>query len=353
MSDKTSATTSLGGWLTGSWFLMSLLGALAAGMMWPDSLAIGRRWPLVPDTLVFAVIFVTALPHDFGSIRATVRGPGPTMVAVFINAVVVPILAWPLSKLLPPALGLGLIVASAVPSTIASAAVWTRKAGGNDLIPLIVTSITNLLCFVVTPFWIWLLGGQRVEIGFIGLVVQLATLVLLPMMLAQFVRGIPGLAWAAERNRDSLSIAAQIGILGMVALGAAECGKQLQSGPLEGTTPWALARLVCIVVVLHGTALVIGQVLARRRGYARADWIAVGFAGSQKTLMVGLHTSMLLGSGPVMLPMVAYHVLQLVVDSWIAEQLARTSRADPTAAVQSTSHVARESRPSDGRIRPR
>jgi sodium/bile acid cotransporter 7 len=44
----------------------------------------------------------------------------------------------------------------------------------------------------------------------------------------------------------------------------------------------------------------------------------VAFAGSQKTLMVGLQVSMELGVS--ILPMVAYHVSQLIVDTLIADR---------------------------------
>ena len=54
-------------------------------------------------------------------------------------------------------------------------------------------------------------------------------------------------------------------------------------------------------------------------GMRREDRIAVGFAGSQKTLMVGLQLCIELQVE--MLPMVAYHVGQLLVDTLIADRL--------------------------------
>lgn len=308
-------------WWERWWFLIGLFLVLAAGLVWPSKLDIKTRWPVVPDVLVFAVIFITALPHEFRLVIRTMTAPGPTLLAVLLNSLALPLIAWPLSRLLPMPLGLGLIVASAVPSTIASAAVWTRRAGGNELIPLLVTSVTHMTCFVVTPLWIWLLIGRRIEIAPAALAKQLMILVFLPMLLAQFARIWDSIACWAARQKEFLAITAQVGILSMVAMGAATCGKQLQSGPISGTHPADLLRLFLVVIVLHSGALVLGQWLARRLGYPRGDWIAVGFAGSQKTLMVGLHTSMVLGNGPVMFPMVAYHVLQLIIDSWIAERL--------------------------------
>ena len=46
----------------------------------------------------------------------------------------------------------------------------------------------------------------------------------------------------------------------------------------------------------------------------------MAFAGSQKTLMVGLMVAITLET--TILPMVAYQVLQLVVDTLVADRLA-------------------------------
>ena len=47
--------------------------------------------------------------------------------------------------------------------------------------------------------------------------------------------------------------------------------------------------------------------------------IAVGISGSQKTLMVGLQVCLDLGI--TILPMVAFHVAQLLVDTLIADRM--------------------------------
>ncbi|MDP7304159.1 MAG: bile acid:sodium symporter, partial [Pirellulaceae bacterium] len=51
------------------------------------------------------------------------------------------------------------------------------------------------------------------------------------------------------------------------------------------------------------------------------DQIAVAFASSQKTLMVGLLMAMSLQVS--ILPMVTYHVMQLLIDTLIADRFRR------------------------------
>ena len=74
---------------------------------------------------------------------------------------------------------------------------------------------------------------------------------------------------------------------------------------------------------LHTSMLWLGQGIGQLMGLPRADWIAVGFAGSQKTLMIGLQVALMVGGGLTVLPMVAYHVIQLMIDTVIADRLSR------------------------------
>jgi sodium/bile acid cotransporter 7 len=57
----------------------------------------------------------------------------------------------------------------------------------------------------------------------------------------------------------------------------------------------------------------------------REDRIAVGISGSQKTLMVGLQVA--IASQLLILPMVVYHVGQLIVDTIIADRWRRAGES--------------------------
>ena len=63
--------------------------------------------------------------------------------------------------------------------------------------------------------------------------------------------------------------------------------------------------------------------VSRFVGVNRRDAVAVGFAGSQKTLPVGVEICAQLGV--TILPMFAYHVGQLVVDTLVADRLRKQS----------------------------
>ena len=51
-------------------------------------------------------------------------------------------------------------VAAVVPCTLASASVWTRKAGGDDSISMMTTVVTNLACLLVVPIGVSLVLAE-------------------------------------------------------------------------------------------------------------------------------------------------------------------------------------------------
>jgi len=302
------------------WFLLLLLATLVVGMGWAvelESLAEGlpREW------IIGSVLLAMALPLRIDAMWATLRRPAPAMLAVAINFVVVPLLAWAASLLLTGDLALGLIIAAAVPCTLASAAVWTRLAGGNDAVSLLVTMVTNLSCFLVTPALIYLFAGRTNDaVQFADMAYQLFLLIVLPIFGAQLLRTIPLVGQWATANKRRLSTFAQVGILTIVFVGAVNGGLKIarlenQLAPIAGQIAW----MALLAAVVHTVAWWIGFRAAGRFGMAPAEQLAVAFAGSQKTLMVGLAIALPFG-GLTVLPMLVYHVEQLLIDTLLAER---------------------------------
>lgn len=324
-------------WLYRRWFLLALFVALGAGMGWPATVGAVVDW--LPSNVVVAVtMFVMALPLETKALWGAARRPGPAWLAATINSGLAPPLGWAASRLLPTELATGVIVATAVPCTLATAAVWTRRAGGNDAIAFLVTTVTNLACFLVVPAWLWLLVDadmqvhlQGADIDYRRIVVGLLLLVVLPMFLAQVIRQLSSIGGWAARNKLRLSGVAQAGVLLMVLLGAVSCGEKLQQvGNGAVVSAGNIAIVVAAVTAVHVTLLLTGFGLARILQIDRGDAIAVAFSGSQKTLMVGAYLAVAVGPLAI-LPMVTYHAVQLIVDTFVADWLRSPGLGQPSA----------------------
>jgi solute carrier family 10 (sodium/bile acid cotransporter), member 7 len=306
-------------------FLLGLIVVLVAGIGWPAQMAPLARF-LPSNVIVAAVTLIMALPLETSALWNAVRRPGPAWLATAINSGVAPPLGWLASRALPPELAAGVIVATSVPCTLATAAVWTRRAGGNDAVAFLVTMITNLSCFIVVPAWLWLLVGVRADIDYGRIIMGLIMLIVLPIVVGQILRQWPPIGLRATAHKHALSRLAQCGVLLMVFVGAVDCGKNI-SGRAQLSAE-NLAIMVGAVAAVHLVLLLIGLASARRLGFDRGDAIAVAFSGSQKTLMVGAYLALTVGPLAI-LPMVAYHAAQLVIDTLVADRWHAESNTGP------------------------
>ncbi len=293
---------------------------------------------LLRTAIVASVMFAMALPISWSQVGRSLRQPWPAIVAVLLNMLALPLLAFVISRWLDaPAAG-GLIVASTVPCTLASAAVWTRRAGGDDTVSIMVTLITTSTCFLVAPFWIMLFLGKSIEIDAWRMIFDLAASVLLPMVLAQVVASNRSISSLIQKRKSLLSLFCQLGILWMVLIGAVQIGLRTDRSPDDGWLPFIY--LVALCLALHTIVLAAGWWLSDRLQFSRSQKIAVAIAGSQKTLMIGLKLAV--DCGVSILPMVIYHVGQLIIDAALVERWSKRSASTELAA-ENTGVVATKS----------
>ena len=107
----------------------------------------------------------------------------------------------------------------------------------------------------------------------------------------------------------------------MVFIGAVECGERLNVAASESIlSARNVLLMVLAVAAVHIALLASGFGLSRLLSFSPADAIAVAFSGSQKTMMVGAYLALAVGPLAI-LPMVAYHAVQLVLDTLIADAL--------------------------------
>lgn len=310
-----------------SWFLVALILVLALGQWQAASLLWLADLKWLRLAVVVSVIFIMALGVPLADILKQVARPFPTLLASAINMLFMPIAAWLLGFALPLDLAGGFIVAAAIPCTLASAAVWTRRAGGEDSIAMLVMLITNLTCFFVTPLWLLLLLGQKVELDVGKLISELFLLVLIPSILAQLLRyRISSVARFATRHKVTLSTIAQIGILLMVLFGSVQMNQSSAGIQPQPSSRSYLPYIQSIIaaIVLHLAAVAMGWYAAFGLKFNRREQIGVAISGSQKTLMVGLQVC--IDCGVSILPMVLYHISQLLIDTFLADWWARHGR---------------------------
>jgi sodium/bile acid cotransporter 7 len=322
------------------WFLTSLTVLILLGL----GLGRGGWGPVVspwaaridPRVTTAVVLFLMSVSLDSAALGRSLRTPGPVVIACLLCYGLLPLLAWGLSGLQGhPDLALGLMIAASVPSTLASASVMTRRAGGNDAVSLLATLITNATCVVVTPLWLVATTGTSVQFDVPAMMQSLLFAALLPTVLGQAVRRIPGVRLTIDRHKPAISAIAQLFIELIVLTAALRAGiawRELALAP-SASTPLTLGAFLWMglgAAALHLVVWWIGWKLTTRLGWSEADAVGVSFSGSQKTLPVGL----LVATDPAtfgtshpfaIFPMLVFHIGQLFFDSALASWLKRRS----------------------------
>ena len=89
----------------------------------------------------------------------------------------------------------------------------------------------------------------------------------------------------------------------------------------------ALAGLVVVCAVILALALTATTWLARRLGFNKEDEITIVFCGSKKSLASGIPIAQVLFTsaavGPIVLPLMLFHQMQLMVCAILARRYAR------------------------------
>ena len=228
-------------------FIVMLLIPMVAGYFLAQDLEWFASKSWLKWLIVVVTLFVMALPIEFSALRKAVSNPTAAVIACLTSYLFIPLLMWPLSRLAGPVLGPGLIMVAAVPVTLASAAVWTRRAGGDDSIALLVTIITNSICFLMTPLWMFWISGLSIERELLtGTIVNLFLFVVLPMAAAQLVRAVyEPVGQAATRHKPKLSVVAQAGVLAMILIGAVKTSLRMEAGDTLISPADILYRYCC------------------------------------------------------------------------------------------------------------
>jgi sodium/bile acid cotransporter 7 len=306
------------------WFLILLIVGVSVAALRPDWLrpAVSR---VPPRGVVGLALFFMAWGLESRSLGRALLRPLPALWAVLISYGAVPALAWLAGPLLTDDYRIGLLISASVPCTLASAVLWTRMAGGSEATALLVTLLTTATSWLATTAWLAWTTGAAVGVDTTAMMRELLLVLVVPVAMGQLIRAVPPLARLGQRGKPVLGVASRLLIFSIILQAATSVSDRLTARS-ELPSPWLLLGTAGLCVALHLTALFAGLGSSKALGFDRPSQIAVAFACSQKTLPVALllFETYFKDAYPLaVVPMVFYHVGQLIVDTFIAQELAR------------------------------
>ena len=209
-----------------------------------------------------------------------------------------------------------------LPSTVQSSIAFTSIAGGNVPAAICAASLSNLIGVALTPLLVAQLLHQ--DGGGISLdaIEKIALQILLPFILGQILR--PWIGGFVQRHKLLTMVVDRGSILLIVysAFGAGTVAGIWSAIPAPGL-------ILCLAVVTLLLALAMGIMVAAGRitHMPHQDRAVLFFCGSTKSLASGLPIATAIFPaatvGATVLPVMIYHMTQLLVCSAIAQRMAR------------------------------
>lgn len=312
------------------WFLAAITvviaGGIIAGHQGPEEILIRVKQLIRPSWLTAIVLFLMSLSLNSEHLLTSVKKPAPLFLSLMTNIILLPLIAWVLMPIqLTSDFQIGLIIMASVPCTLCGASVWTRRAGGNDGISLMVTMITNGACFLTVPFWILMITSREIQFDHVEMVLKLFYAAMLPVILGQLLRWNSTIANYADQFTSKLGTVALLFVLLMVLLAAIQTGHGIKTTN-TGISIAAVAVVWISCIVVHLAGFYISLFLGKTFRFHQRDRIACAIAGSQKTLPIAIFiatdASMLGNAGiaSAVFPMLMFHTSQFFIDTILADR---------------------------------
>lgn len=303
-----------------------LLVAMIAASLLPVS-GLGRD---LAQGLANAAVFVLFLLYGIKLSRAevlagvtNVRLLGPLLLWVFGVMALAGWLLWQgTAGLLPPLLALGFLYLGVLPSTVQSATLYSSLAGGNVAASVVAAALLNIAgVFISAPLFSAIAGGAAGGLH-ADTLVKVMTMMLLPFAIGQAVQGRVADRVKAHKPLVTVLERGTIGLAVYVSFsGAVSEGLWHRVGAME----WGVLLGACALLLVLGYGG--SWLLARALGLDHGDRIAMVFAGAQKSVAMGAPLATVMftpaAAGLILLPLLAYHLAQMLVAAPVAGWLRR------------------------------
>ena len=206
-----------------------------------------------------------------------------------------------------------------LPSTVSSSVVMVAIAKGNLPTAIFNASISGLIGILATPLWLSLFMMQSGEFNIGDIIIKLLLQIVLPLVIGLFLQKYLG--HFARTHSRKLGLFDKSVIVLIVFSSFSNSFSSNLFSTIELTD---LLKITLIVILLFFTVYTIIGYICKLLGFNREDTITAKFAGTKKSLVHGsVMAKIIFGTsaslGLFLLPIMLYHILQLLVIALFAE----------------------------------
>ena len=216
-------------------------------------------------------------------------------------------------------LWLALFFLGALPSTVSSSVVMVSVAQGNIPTAIFNASLSGLLGIVITPLWMSFFMASSSQFEFAAVVQKLVIQIILPLIIGLFLQKFLGELARKNSRKISLFDKSVIVLIVYSSFSSAFSSKLFSTVGLSD-----LLKLTAIVTALFFVVYFITAVVSRLFNFKTEDEITAKFCGTKKSLVHGsVMVKVIFGNSAAnalyLLPIMLYHILQLLVIAIFAE----------------------------------
>lgn len=234
--------------------------------------------------LLMLIMFVMGLTLSRSDVTGIVKSPKALMLGLVLHYTVMPVAALLIARLLhlPEDITVGMLLVGAVASGTASN-VMTWISGGDVALAVSLAITSTVLSAVVTPLIVWLLVGTEVVVPVWPMLINIAKVVLLPVIAGGVVH-----QWLGQRRiatyEPLLASIAVASILTIIAIVVASSVDRIA----------VLGPIVALGVVLHNGVGLLGgywggRALRLEESKCRALAFEVGMQNSALAVSLATH----------------------------------------------------------------
>ena len=260
---------------------------------------VGLIWKSFLVPLLMLLMFSLTLTVEPHEITRSVRNYRLVGIGVFTVFVVTPMLSLVSGLFFSSIVYAGVVLALCCPSAVATA-FWAKVFRGDIAAAIVISTVTNLLSILTIPATMLIAVGAAVNVDVGGMMLNLAEIVLVPMLASFLVRKFVHIDWTKLGEYNSKI---ELGILVLLVWGSIAPGV---ANTLDNLGQFVVLNVFLLAVL--AVALALAHFLTERLGHQKA--VSIGIAATVKNAALSLVIGLTVFGSSVMPPLIANLVAQ-------------------------------------------
>jgi BASS family bile acid:Na+ symporter len=273
-----------------------ILLSITLGFVFPS---VGLIWKPYLAFLLMLLMFFVTLGLEPEQITKSLRAYPVIGVGMSTVFVLLPLLSLFARPFFSPIIVAGILLAFSCPSAVATA-FWVNVFKGDAATGLVISTIANLISVLTIPTTMLLAMGTVITVDVVGMMIDLAEIVLIPMTASLLLKKFLRINW---KKITGYGFRIQLALLALLIWGSISPGVAYAK---SNVSEFLLLNVFIFAVLAFafGTAYALGK----RFGYEQA--IAIALATSVKNAALSLVIGLVAFGSPILPPLIANLVAQ-------------------------------------------